>query len=402
METFRDATLRVALFADTFHEANGVGTLSRHLAEFAQSRDLPFLVVRGGKETKFTQNGSLAILELKRSAASFPVEKGLTCDPLVARHKKLVMEHLAAFKADLVHITAPGDMGFLGLLVAHILRIPLVASWHTNLHEYLSRRLHRVLNLMPQKVRNAASREVEQQTLRGLLRFYQTAQFTLAPNQTMVDLLHARTGRPAFLMPHGVDLTEYQPLPTAMNGDHPFCIGYVGRLTTEKNVRFFPELDRRLLAAGERNYKFLIIGEGGQQRWLKKHLQNAEMPGVLRDGDLAAAYRRMDAFVFPSRTDTFGLVILEAMASGVPVIVAPETGLRVGIQNGVSGLLSDDFAVDVQRLMHNAPLRLAMACAARKCAASNSWDTVFEQVYRIYAAGLTVKDDRREKRERRG
>jgi glycosyltransferase involved in cell wall biosynthesis len=100
----------------------------------------------------------------------------------------------------------------------------------------------------------------------------------------------------------------------------------------------------------------------------------------------------MDAFVFPSRTDTFGLVILEAMASGVPVILAPETGERVGIEDGVSGFLSEDFAVSLQRLMHDLPLRLAMSGAARKLANRKSWHVVFEQLYRTYAEGLTIED----------
>ena len=392
MQTFLNSPPRVALFTDTFHEANGVATLSRHLAGFAHVRDFPFLVARGGQRTSLTRDGSLETLELKRGAASFPLDKSLYCDPLLMRHKRFVLEQLRAFKPDLVHITGPGDLGFLGLWAAHALRVPLVASWHTNLHEYLARRLERVLHLVPQELRNRASSTLERQSLRGLLRFYRTARFVLAPNQTLVDLLHARTGRPAYLMPHGVDLAGYRPVPRASNGHRPFRIGYVGRLTTEKNVRFLVELERRLLAAGEQNYKFLIVGEGGQQKWLRKHLQSAEIPGVLRGKELAAAYGRMDAFVFPSHTDTFGLVILEAMASGVPVILAPETGERVGIEDGVSGFLSRDFTASVRRLMHDHPLRLDMGSAARAFANTNSWQMVFEQLYRTYALGLGIEN----------
>jgi len=338
------------------------------------------------------------MLELERGLASFPVDKSLYFDPLLMRHRPFLVEQLSAFEPDLIHITGPGDLGFLGAWAAHNMRIPSVASWHTNLHEYLSRRLYRVLNLMPQTWRTKAAQALERQTLRGLLRFYRTARFVLAPNQTYVDLLRARTGKPAFLMPHGVDLRSYQPKkPAALNGGnghHPFCIGYVGRLTTEKNVRLFPELERALLAAGERNFKFLIVGEGGQQKWLQKHLQSAEIPGVLRGAELAAAYSKMDAFVFPSRTDTFGLVILEAMASGVPVVLAPEAGERVGIQNGVSGLLTEDFTKSVQTLMHDSALRDSMGCAACHLAHNNSWDSVFDQLYATYSEGLRVMPDR--------
>ncbi len=392
--------LRVALFTDTFFEANGVATLSRHLADFARDNGFPFLVVRGGRETSLTRNGCVETLELKRGAASFPVDKSLYCDPLLMRYKQFVVDQLAAFKPDLVHITGPGDLGFLGLSVSHILRIPLVASWHTNLHEYLSRRLDRVLRFLPKNVRDRASGFVERESLRGLLRFYRTARFTLAPNEMLVNLLESRNNRPAFLMPHGVDLSQYAPAKAA-ESRRPFCIGYVGRLTTEKNIRFLVDLDRKLAAAGETNYRFLIVGEGGQQSWLKKNLPTAEIPGVLRGKDLSEAYTQMDAFVFPSLTDTFGLVILEAMASGVPVILSPETGRRVGIEDGISGFLSCDFTVSLKRLMHNHELRCEMGKAARKFANTQSWNGVFESLYQTYSKGLTISDNRRADREAR-
>jgi phosphatidylinositol alpha 1,6-mannosyltransferase len=390
LPTLVNSSLRVALFTDAFHEANGVATLSRHLAEFARDNGLPFLVVHGGRQTSLSQDGSLETLELKRGFAAFPLDKDLYCDPLLMRYKQLVIDHLLVFKPDLVHITGPGDVGLLGIWVAHILQVPLVASWHTNLHEYLARRLDRMLQLVPRKLRDRATCAVKQQSLRGLLRLYRMARFVLAPNKTMVDLLHARTGRPAFLMLHGVDLAGYHPTQPGANNGRPFCIGYVGRLTTEKNVRLFFEIEQAVIVAGNQNYKFLIVGQGGQENWLRKHLRRAEFPGLLRGEELAAAYSRMDAFVFPSRTDTFGLVILEAMASGVPVIVARETGECVGIEDGVSGFVSEDFPASLQRLMHDRALRLAMSCAARKFADRNSWQLVFEQLYRTYADGLAA------------
>ncbi len=384
------ASPRVALFADTFHEANGVATLLRQLTRFAQARQLPFLMIRGGERTEFTNHGSLEILQLKRGPATFPLDQSLSFDPMLARHKAVVLDRLRAFQPDLVHMTGPGDFGFLGLWASHAVHVPLVASWHTNLHEYLGRRLHHGLKRTPQQLRAGVARIAEQQGLRGLMRFYRTARFVLAPNQDQVDLLHARTGKPAFLMPHGVDLDQYRPVSRDDADTRPFCIGYVGRLTTEKNIRSFIELERRLLAAGERNFKFLIVGEGNQGKWLARHLQNAELTGVLRGSQLAAAYARMDAFVFPSLTDTFGLVILEAMASGVPVVLSPETGRHVGVEDGISGFLSEDFVPSLQCLMHSPPLRRAMSGAARNFAQTNSWDMVFDGLYQAYVTGLSL------------
>ena len=374
-----------------------MGTLSRELADFAKAREYPFLVVRGGDRTEFSTDGSLETLELKRGMASFPVDKTLYFDPLLMRHKQLVTEQLQRFKPDLVHLTGPGDIGFLAVRVAHELKMASVASWHTNVHEYLARRLQPMLNLLTSGLCRKAARTIEQQTLRGLLRFYRSARFTLAPNQEMVDILHASTRRPAYLMLHGVDLRRYQP-PTAEEASaaqgRPFCIGYVGRLTTEKNVRVLAEIEQTLIAAGETNFRFLIVGEGGQEGWLRSHMHRAEIAGVLRGDDLAAAYQRMDVFVFPSLTDTFGLVILEAMASGVPVIVRPEAGKRVGVEDGVSGFFSEDFAADVRRLMSDGCLRKKMGVAAHAFANTQGWDMVFSDLYRVYAAGLRTLESR--------
>jgi len=386
---------RVALFTDTFFEPNGVATLSRQFSAFAQARGLPLLIVRGSQQTQFTQAGSVETQELQRGFASFALDMDLRCDPLLFRHKELILQRLREFKPDLVHMTGPGDIGFLALWLSHALHIPLVASWHTNLHEYLAKRLDRSLHILPEKIRQAASASIENQSLRGLLRFYKTARFTLAPNQTLVSRLHASTGNPSFLMHHGVDLSGFHPIPDARKPDRPFCIGYVGRLTTEKNVRLFAEIESKLIAAGEQNFKLLIVGEGGQQKWLQAHLRRAEFTGVLRGEQLAAAYNQMDAFVFPSRTDTFGLVILEAMATGVPVILAPESGQRIGIEDGVSGIHSEDFAASLQLLMHNPALRESMSRASRKFANTNSWDHVFEQLYETYAEGIALSNRQR-------
>jgi glycosyltransferase involved in cell wall biosynthesis len=169
----------------------------------------------------------------------------------------------------------------------------------------------------------------------------------------------------------------------------------VGRLTLEKNVRFFAQLERALIAAGERDFQFLLVGEGGQLDWLKRHVKHAVLPGVLRGRELAAAYAGMDAFVFPSRTDTFGLVLLEAMASGLPVIVSPETGARVEIEDGAAGFLTDNFSESVLELIRNGPKRAAMSLAARRFASSKSWCGVFENLYQTYEAGLEAGGSRR-------
>lgn len=384
------SALRVALFTDSFHEANGVGTLSREFAAFANRERLPFVCVHSGAQTQVICQQSFTTVELKRGPAAFALDHDLYCDPLLSRYKNWVTAQLRPFEADLVHITSPGDMGIMGLWVAHSLGIPLVASWHTNLHEYAGQRLQKLFSFLPGAWRAGVSGTAERQCLRALVSFYGLARFLMAPNESMVRLLETRTRKPAFLMAHGVDTEAYSPCRRARRTG-PFCIGYVGRLTPEKNVRLFAELERGLLAAGERDFRLLLVGAGNEKEWLRKNLQFGELPGILRGTALAGAFADMDVFVFPSRTDTFGLVLLEAMASGVPVVVSPETGARAGVRHGVSGFHAADlksFTQSVLQLMRNRAVQREMGRAAREFAGSKVWRSVFEQLYQTYDTGL--------------
>jgi len=382
--------LRVALFTDCFSEANGVATLSRQFAAFANRRQLPFLCVHGGPRTQVVCQPSFTSVEIKRGPAAFPVDHDLSCDPFLSRYKNWVTAQVRPFDPHLVHITGPGDMGILGLWVAHTLRVPLVASWHTNLHEYAGRRLNKLFSFLPDTWRKRLCLTAEEQSLRACLRFYGLARFLLAPNEAMVHLLEERTGKPAFPMAHGVDAEAYSPQ-RRCRPDRSFRIGYVGRLTPEKNVRLLVDLERSLLARGHRNFRMILIGEGNERDWLRKNLEFGETAGILRGKALAEAFANMDVFVFPSRTDTFGLVLLEAMASGVPVVVSPETGARVGVRHGVTGFHApdlDSFTESVGQLMNSEILRQRIGAAARVFACSKAWDGVFEQLYRTYEWGL--------------
>jgi phosphatidylinositol alpha 1,6-mannosyltransferase len=369
-----------------------VATLSREFTSFAKRRRAPFFCVRSGPKTRLNSDDELTTFELKRGLASFRLDHDLYCDPILIRYRDRVLSALRSFQPDLIHITGPGDVGILGAWIAHLLQVPLVASWHTNLHEYAARRLDNSLSFLPGRWREKFSRIAERESLRACVWFYHYGRFTLAPNQAMVNLLRSRTGRPSFLMSHGVDRNVYSPAKRKKR-DGKFCIGYVGRFTPEKNVHLLAELEKALIAAGERDFRIVMVGEGSEREWLRKHLQTGELPGVLRGDALAEAFAGMDVFVFPSLTDTFGLVLLEAMASGVPTVVSPETADRVGIDHGVTGFHAVDlhgFTESVLKPMQDRELQREMGRAARSFSCSKAWDGVFEQVYRIYEMGLEM------------
>ncbi len=381
---------RVAFLTDTYHEVNGVALTSRQLQEFASRRGYPFLCVYGGDDTKRFDNGSVRHLQLKRGPLAFNLDKGLRHDPALWRYMRDLSEAITQFGAELIHITSPGDVGEMGAVLAYRLKIPLVISWHTNFHEFGARRLERMLGWMPRGLRENIGQLSERHILTAMVKFYGLGTALFAPNHELVSMLEEKTGKTTFLMKRGIDTQMFTPARRTVN-DGIFRLGYVGRITPEKNVAFLVQLEQALLGLGLRNFRFLVVGDGSERDWLKRHLIAADFEGVLRGETLAEAYANMDVFVFPSKTDTFGNVVLEAMASGTPCVVTDQGGPKFIIEEGVSGFATAtpaDFVQRVADLMVNPALHASMAEAARRQACRASWDKVFEDVYLGYEFAL--------------
>jgi phosphatidylinositol alpha 1,6-mannosyltransferase len=379
---------RVAYFPDSFHEVNGVAHTSRHFEAFARRRNLPFLCVRAGDRAQaFSEDGSVWTLELPRGFLSFALEKDLRFDPAFLRHVPYIGEVLERFRPDLVHITGPSEVGILGAALAHYFGWPLAASWHTNIHEYAARRSDWFLRLLPRQHAVPAEQKIEDLALATAVRFYAVARVLFAPNLELCELLQRATGHPCFLMPRGVDAELFHPRKRNRSADdRDRVLGFVGRLSIEKNVALLARVQDELERMGETGFRFLIVGHGAEEPWLRERLQRAEFPGVLRGEDLAAAYANMDLLVFPSHTDTFGNVVLEAMASGVPAIVTPDGGPRTIVRDGETGRIADDdgFAAAVAGVLGDPEKHAAMRKAARAYAVTATWDAVFEGVYAGY------------------
>jgi len=388
---------RVAYFPDSFHEVNGVAHTSRHFEAFARRWKLPFLCVRAGERAQaLIEDGDVWTLELPRGFLSFTLEKDLRFDPAYLRHIPLIGEVLDRFRPDLIHITGPSEVGMLGAGLARHLDVPLAASWHTNVHEYLARRSDWLLKLLPKRHFESTGQSIEDLTMAAAARFYSIAQVLYAPNRELCALLEGSTGRTCHLMPRGVDAELFHPRKRQRDpADRDHVLGFVGRLSIEKNVALLVDVQQQLEALGHKSFRFLIVGGGGEMEWLRKRLPRAEFAGVLRAEELAAAYARMDLFVFPSHTDTFGNVVLEALASGVPAIVTEHGGPKTIVRDGQTGRVAadEDFAVAVSSLLKDPQQHAAMRIAARNYATTMSWDAVFEAVYEGYEAILPAAVD---------
>lgn len=379
--------MRIAYFPDSFHEVNGVAHTSRNFAAYAQRRNVPMLCVRAGKKTRVCEaQGSVEALELGRSPLAVELERDLAFDPLFFRYTDIISDTVRAFAPDVIHITGPSELGIFGAYFAWKLGVPLVASWHTNVHEYAARRSRGLLRWMGptgQRLEDG----VESQVLGITSRFYKLARVLYAPNRTLCDLLEEKTSRPCHLMQRGVETDLFTPARRTRGDDGALVLGYVGRLSVEKNVALLPKVDAQLRALGLRP-QWKIVGHGGEDAPLRSALGDAAMAGVLRGVELAEAYANMDLFVFPSHTDTFGNVVLEALASGVPAVVTPHGGPAHIVRDGATGIVAADadFAAAIASLAHDPARHAAMRRAAREYALQCSWDAVFDRVLAAYPA----------------
>jgi phosphatidylinositol alpha 1,6-mannosyltransferase len=382
---------RVAYFPDSFHEVNGVAHTSRNFEAYAMRGNLPFLCVRAGdRDQPVVQTGEVRSLELMRSRTSIRLEKDLEFDAIFWRHHDAIEWQLKLFKPDIIHVTGPSELGIFGAIFAWKMGLPLAASWHTNVHEYLAKRMRGLTGLLPAERIPGAERGIESATLAATANFYRLAKVLFAPNVELCAMLEKATGKPCHLMQRGVDTSLFTPAKRRRAPeDRNLTLGYVGRLSIEKNIALLVRVAEQLRAM-QIEVRFLIVGQGGDEALLREQLPEAEFAGVLRGEALAEAYADMDIFLFPSHTDTFGNVVLEALASGVPAVVTPGGGPKYIVTNELTGFVEkdEDFAASVATLATDRDRLSRMRLAAREYALGCSWDAVFGRVYDAYQTVL--------------
>ena len=381
---------RVAFFPDGYHEIDGVAVVARQYESFAREQNLSFLMFHAGPCDEIVCHGETTRVQLKRGRIKFPLDRAHDFDLLFSQHSGRVATLLKEFGPDVIQITGPSDVGILGMLMAHKLSIPLAAFWQTNLSLYAGKRAAKAFSFLPKGLTGAVARVAERLSSSAVNRFYKVPRMLFAPNPEIVAALAMATGRSCFNMGHGVDADVFHPNHRDRTSDL-VTIGYVGRLTAEKNVRWLAQLEKHLLASVSADFRILVVGEGAEDTWLRANLQCAEFTGVLRGPALSRAYANMDLLAFPSETETFGLVVLEALASGVPAVVTASGGPKYTVLHNVTGCVAknvEEFCEFVGVLVSKPDVLSAMSHAARKFAEENSWSRAFEGIYHSYAEHL--------------
>ncbi|MBX6314382.1 MAG: glycosyltransferase family 1 protein [Isosphaeraceae bacterium] len=294
-----------------------------------------------------------------------------------------VTRAIDAFQPDLVHIATEATLGLAAL--RHVLRrqIPVVSSFHTNFDQY--------------------SRHYQVGWSRGLIVrylrwFHNRTRETYVPSRSTIAKLEALGFERLVLWPRGVDGALFRPdrpgrerVREALGfGPDEVVIGHVSRIAAEKNVGYLTAALQRIEAARP-DVRLLIVGDGPARPILEKQLGAAARCVGYRSGDdLADHYAAADLFAFASLTETFGNVILEAMASGLPVVAVRAGGPGDIVRDGETGLLVEPhepparFAEALLRLVDDDALRRRMAEAARAYALSQTWDAIMGELRARY------------------
>lgn len=288
---------------------------------------------------------------------------------------------LTQFKPTLFHIATPDLLGNRALRLARRWGIPVVASYHTHFCSYL---------------RYYGLEEFEGYLWKYLRYFYRRCRQVYVASQSMAAVLRAHEiSQELRLWERGVDTSVFDPRFRSMAWrraagvpDHSPLITFVGRPVWEKGLRIFAEVIEGLEAM-RIPHRSMIVGDGPAGNQLASRLSNTIFTGYLRGQSLARAYASSDIFLFPSDTETFGNVTLEAMASGLPSVCADAPGSSSLVVHDHTGFLAEpakarSFLEYVLRLATDPVVRLRMGRAARERAAHYDWDATLARIVSYY------------------
>ena len=360
--------MRVTLVTESyFPQVNGVSRTLGQLVRHLEQRGDAVQVVH-------PDYGAAAASDHVHLVRSFTLpfyrELHLPLPPFIGARRAI-----AQFRPDLIHIATEATLGLSLLRFALRERIPVVSSFHTNFDQYCAH--YRVGWL----------KGISWRYLRW---FHNETRETYVPSRTTIDELAARGFERLVLWPRGVDSDLFRPdrhgraaVRTALGfGPDDVVIGYVSRLAAEKNVEYLAEALEQV-ARDRPDVRFLFVGDGPARPDLERRMgPNARFAGYRIGADLADHYAAADLFAFSSLTETFGNVVLEAMAAGLPVVALRAGGVGDTVQSGRTGVLIEPtdppvrFAGALIGLVDDPELRRQLAESARSYALGQTWDAI--------------------------
>ncbi|MGH8771419.1 MAG: glycosyltransferase family 4 protein, partial [Burkholderiales bacterium] len=323
--------MRIAIVSDAWKpQVNGVVTTLAKTGETlrAWGEEVCFVTAQGTKTVPLPTYPDIRV-------AVFP--------------RKQVRALLDDFSPSAIHIATEGPLGWAARSYCRGLGLKFTTSYHTRFPELLRMRAP-----VPLKFSYAVLRQ-----------FHGKAARTLVATESQREALGAKGFRNLVFWPRGVDSELFRPRPRGFLSDPRPIMMFVGRVAVEKNLKAFLALD----VPGTK----YVIGDGPDLRALSSEFPAARFPGYKFGEELASYLADADVFAFPGRTETFGMVMLEAMACGVPIAAFPVSGPRDVVSEGVTGALDEDLAAAISRALE------LNRDAVRDYALSRSWQAATDR-----------------------
>jgi phosphatidylinositol alpha 1,6-mannosyltransferase len=286
---------------------------------------------------------------------------------------------LKIFKPDLIHINSPCSLGHAAVIYANKNHIPVVATYHTHFPSYAKYYKIKMLEMFSWSY---------------LSSLYNKCDSVFVPSTAIIDELKLHGFETTEFLPHGVDTKIFNPSfkneewKRKIGAENKIVVLYAGRLVWEKDLHTLAD-SYKIISEKRRNVKFVLAGDGPVMDELKELMPEAVFLGFQKGKDLSAAYASSDIFAFPSTTETFGNVTLEAMASKIPPVCAREGGAYGIIQDKVTGLIADprnpeSLSEKLLFLIDNSDKREEISERAYVFAQGQSWEKIFIRLFNRY------------------
>jgi glycosyltransferase involved in cell wall biosynthesis len=366
---------RRAWFTDTLDDVNGVATTITKMTAAGVAAGEKLIVVTSRRRLavhdipimNFRPIGEFALPEYELQRLSFP--------PIMQ-----ILDYIQREQFTEIIISTPGPMGLVGLLAGKMLNLQTSGIYHTDIPEYV-----RILT---------DDRFLESLAWRYMHWLYGQVDTVFVNSEPYRKCWIDRGFAPEKLkiLPRGLDTDLFTPTRrdltswpgSGVNGKEVRLL-YVGRISREKDLDILAAAYNKIREAGQ-PVKLYLVGDGPYADTLAEALPDAVFLGYLKGEKLARAYASADVFVFPSTTDTFGNVVLEAQASGLPVIVSDLGGPKELVADGRTGFVTkahdaDDFARAIERISRDPALRAQMGRAARQQVIDRSWPGAFRKFW---------------------
>jgi len=372
-------SIHIAHFTDTFYNINGVALTLQQQVKAAVKNHKRYTVLTCDGQCRRTEAG----IRLFKAVGEYELpeypEQKICYPPLLE-----MLDFCYEQGINRIISATPGPVGLAALAIARILKLPVYGTYHTSLPQYAGFLTGDSL--------------MEDLTWRYMIWYYDQMDCIYVPSQsTASELMKKGIDRQKIrIFPRGIDIERFHPgkrnghLRDRYGIDEKIKLLYVGRVSREKNLDLLCEAFKQLTQT-KRNVHLIVVGDGPYLEEMRRQLREkpCTFTGYMEGDDLSAIYASSDVFVFPSATDTFGNVVLEAQASGLPVIVSNQGGPKENMIPGKTGLEipadnADSLAEAMNKLIDHPDLRKKMGQNGRQYMEKRSFEHAYLQTWDLY------------------